>query len=31
MVCVVAESIAFPSSFNLWRAIALDYFTYCEE
>ncbi len=20
----------YPSSFNLWRAIALDYFTYCE-
>ena len=30
MVCDVAESIAFPSSFNSWRAIAPDYFTCCE-
>src|SRR6266700_6142164 len=27
---VFVATIAFPSSFNLWPAIVLDYFTYCE-
>src|SRR6266550_9042143 len=30
LLFLFATTIAFPSRFNSWRAIALDYFTYCE-
>ena len=30
LLLLFAARISFPSSFNLWPVIALDYFTYCE-